>query len=79
MSVNCYLASVTIGGKTYPVNGFVTLSLGPRQVERSPLADLGSQLAAQILLSDTTRRIVVPSKEEWVGVGLLEMNDELGR
>lgn len=47
--------------------------------ERTTFGDLGSKLAAQILLSDRSRRILVPSREEWVGLGLLERDDELKR
>lgn len=44
---------------------------------RNTINDLGSKLAAQILLSDTSKRIIVPSKEEWIGINCLERDDEL--
>ena len=59
---------------TCAINGMLLLMPKPRRTEYN---DLGSKLAAQVLLGDTTRRIVVPSYEEWVGVDLLERDDEL--
>lgn len=44
---------------------------------RTEIGDLGSKLAAQILLADTLSGIVIPSDEEWIGVNLLERDDEL--
>jgi hypothetical protein len=49
----------------------------PLKSKRDEIEDLGSKLAASILLSDTTRRIVVPTHEEWFGLNLLERDDEL--
>ena len=50
-----------------------------RTSKRTEIRDLGSKLAAQILLSDDRRRIIIPSKEEMIGVYLLERDDELKR
>lgn len=44
---------------------------------RSEINDLGSKLAAQILLATGGTRLVIPSYEEWVGFNLLERDDEL--
>jgi hypothetical protein len=58
------------------ING---ITYRPKPVVRSEISDLGNQLAASILLQDTFNRIVIPTYEEWIGIGLLEMNDELKR
>ena len=44
---------------------------------RTTINDLGSKLAAQLLLCSIDRRIIVPSEEEWIGLNLLERDDEL--
>ena len=46
---------------------------------RTEIGDLGSKLAAQLLLTDDSRRIIIPSREEWIGLNLLERDDELER
>lgn len=47
------------------------------QGNRSEYNDLGSKLAAEILLADPTPRIVIPDREEWLGINLLERDGEL--
>lgn len=47
---------------------------------RTEVRDLGSKLAAQLLLCDRhTKKIVVPTREEWIGINLLSRDDELQR
>lgn len=43
--------------------------------------ELGNKLAAEILLRGTItqRGIVIPSEDEWHGIGALERDDELVR
>lgn len=41
--------------------------------------ELGCKLAAKLLLQDTTKGIITPNRDEWIGVGLLERDDELTR
>jgi hypothetical protein len=50
-----------------------------RDVPRTIYTDLGSKLAATLLLQDRSNKILIPSREEWIGVGLLERDDELCR
>ena len=45
--------------------------------KRTAVNDLGAKLAARILLTDTEGGIVIPSREEMIGVALLERDDEL--
>jgi hypothetical protein len=40
---------------------------------------LGNRLAAEIILRDHSRRIVVPSVSEWCGVNWLEYDSKLKR
>ena len=47
--------------------------------QRTEFNDLGSKLAAQIFLADRIKGIVIPTREEWIGVNLLERDDELKR
>lgn len=44
-----------------------------------PLWELGNKCAAQLLLTDHTSGILVPTKEEWYGLMLLERDDGLTR
>jgi hypothetical protein len=39
--------------------------------------DLGCKLAAWLLLADRLAGVVVPSREEWIGLNLLERDGEL--
>ena len=55
----------------------VILSMPERR--RTEINDLGSKLAVQILLAGDGRGIIIPTREEWIGVGLLERDDELKR
>lgn len=50
-----------------------------RRNHRTEITDLGSKLAAQVLLADTCKGVVVPSQDETIGVYLLERDDELKR
>jgi hypothetical protein len=43
---------------------------------RTEVQELGSKLAARLLLSDKSRRIIVPTQEQMVGVNLLILDDE---
>jgi hypothetical protein len=44
----------------------------------TPIEEIGCKAAARILLSRIgTTRIVVPDRNEWLGVALLERDDEL--
>lgn len=45
--------------------------------QRTEFNDLGSKLAARLILGCGDRRIIVPSQEEMIGVYLLERDDEL--
>lgn len=51
----------------------------PRQptLQEQKAEELGRKLAAKILLAGHDRRLVLPSYDEWVGVHLLERDDEL--
>lgn len=51
----------------------------PKDTPRTEINDLGAKLAAQILLADSLSGIVIPSTEEWIGLNLLERDDELRR
>ena len=48
-----------------------------RDLGEERICDLGCKLAALLLLNDRIQRLVVPSAEEWIGIGLLERDDEL--
>lgn len=39
--------------------------------------ELGNKLTARLMLSDKSPKIYLPSKEEWIGLNLLERDDEL--
>lgn len=39
--------------------------------------ELGCKLAAKVLLLDKNGRLIVPSQDEWIGVNLLERDDDL--
>lgn len=41
------------------------------------LEEFGRKLQAKLLLSDPLRRILVPSRDEWIGLNLLERDDQL--
>ena len=41
--------------------------------------ELGCKLSAKIMLADRMRRVCIPDQYEWVGVNLLERDDELER
>lgn len=41
--------------------------------------ELGCKLAAKLLLQNTSKGIITPNYDEWIGVGLLERDDELTR
>jgi hypothetical protein len=41
--------------------------------------ELGCKLSAKIMLADRMRRVCIPDVYEWVGVNLLERDDELKR
>ena len=41
--------------------------------------ELGCKLSAKIMLADRMRRVCIPDSYEWVGVNLLERDDELKR
>lgn len=41
--------------------------------------ELGCKLAARLLLQDTSKGIITPNRDEWIGVNLLERDDELTR
>lgn len=56
-----------------------TLVDDPQYAPRTEINDLGAKLAAQILLADSLSGIVIPSDAEWIGVNLLERDDELRR
>lgn len=43
------------------------------------LEELGNKASAKILLADSSRRIRIPTYDEWIGIGLLERDDELIR
>lgn len=45
----------------------------------SNLDELGMKLCAQIMLRDHRDKVIVPTKEEWVGLCLLERDGELCR
>lgn len=45
--------------------------------KRTAINDLGSMLAAKLLLMDTSKRIIIPSEEEWIGLNCLERDDDL--
>jgi hypothetical protein len=50
----------------------------PHPPAPSSVQEIGCKAAARILLSRVgTTRIVVPDRDEWLGVGLLERDDEL--
>lgn len=50
----------------------------PVEVERTEINKLGCKAAASILLSDRiTKRVVVPSADEWIGFNLLDLDEEL--
>lgn len=38
---------------------------------------IGCKVAAKLLLADRLAGLVIPSQEEWIGVNLLERDDEL--
>lgn len=46
---------------------------------RREIIGIGDKCAARILLSDRSRRILVPSAYEWRGIGLLERDGGLVR
>ena len=50
---------------------------GPLDPPRTEIGDLGAKCAARILIQDRNSGIVVPSREEWIGLNLLERDDEL--
>lgn len=52
----------------------VDTSWGPSRIEQ-----IGMKVAAAILLADTLAGIIVPSREEWIGVNLLARDNELPR
>lgn len=39
--------------------------------------ELGRKLQARVILADRLRRLIVPSRDEWIGVNLLERDDQL--
>jgi hypothetical protein len=41
--------------------------------------ELGCKLAAKLLLQNKSKGIITPNYDEWIGVGLLERDDELKR
>ena len=45
--------------------------------QRTEIDDLGAKCAAHILLANQNGGIIVPSQEEWIGLNLLERDDEL--
>jgi len=42
-----------------------------------PQNELGDKLAARIMLLDKSLKLYLPSEEEWIGLNLLERDDEL--
>ena len=44
---------------------------------RTEITDIGSKCLAGMLLADRYSGIVIPSREEWIGLNLLERDDEL--
>lgn len=42
-----------------------------------PTTELGDKLAARIMLLDKSTKLYLPSEEEWIGLNLLERDDEL--
>ncbi len=60
---------------------FLSEEVYPSSVDgpRTEIQELGCKLSAQILLADSLGGIVIPSEEEWIGLGLLERDDELRR
>ena len=71
-------SSVSFGPATnvnydgYIEKDFSTLELPPTEIN-----ELGSKLAAKVLLLDKDGRVIVPSRDEWIGVNLLERDDDL--
>ena len=47
--------------------------------EQPKIDENGCKIAAEFLLLDSSPRLRVPSKEEWLGIGYLERDDELKR
>lgn len=43
----------------------------------NPLDEFASKMLARIILADGTRKILLPSQQEYQGIGLLERDDEL--
>lgn len=60
-------------------DSFEILDCWKEPKQRTEIQELGCKLAAQILLADTLGGIVIPSEEEWIGLNLLERDDELRR
>ena len=52
----------------------IMVNLTPRRL--TEIEELGCKLAAKVLLSGKSRKIVVPSCEEWIGINLLELDYE---
>jgi len=73
-----YFGTLEIGGMSIPIqkwNCRCTFSF--KDPPRTEINDLGSKMAALAILSCDHRKVIVPSREEWIGVNLLERDDEL--
>lgn len=53
-------------------------SLIPIVMESPQMAEARQKFEAACMLVDP-RRLIVPTKDEWIGVNLMERDDELGR
>lgn len=55
------------------------MNLPPVRYNTKRADELGMKLQARLFLiwADWTRKIVTPTHEEWVGIGLLERDDQL--
>jgi hypothetical protein len=42
-----------------------------------PKTELGDKLAARIMLLDKSSKLYLPNESEWIGINLLERDDEL--
>lgn len=49
------------------------------EVPEPPPNENWCKFAASILLCDISKKIVIPTKEEWYGLNMLERDDELRR
>lgn len=48
-------------------------------IPAAPVDEDAAKFYAGIMLCDISKRIIVPTAEEWIGLNLLERDDELRR